>query len=444
MASIYDKAGRSKLWMRVRDERGEWTDKPTPYSACHRGDARKGCTDCAATLKNARRFADRAQENIDRRVAANLPPKHLTLRRYFAQWLPTRREADLDWRHDETRMRLHVLPSLGDMLLSDVRAKHVADLIHRLRSTPLKTTGKKPGQRTVHNVYGVLSALFRDAVIAGVVEQTPCVLDARQLGPVIDKDPEWRDGAVCARGEVERLISDERIAADQRVHYAIGFLAGLRHGEVAALRWRHYDVTVGPLGKLIVATSYSTEKRRAKGTKTNVVRYVPVHPTLAAILAEWRIGGWARMMGRSPTSDDLILPLPPAHQVRRSAGQRGDSHRDSDYSYKRWCRDLKALGLRHRRAHDARATFVTLALDDGADPNVVERLTHPPKSRSAFGLYNRGTQWAIACREVSKLKVARRSTAALAAALATAAPLTVDKLRASGGTRTPTRLSAAT
>jgi hypothetical protein len=28
-----------------------------------------------------------------------------------------------------------------------------------------------------------------------------------------------------------------------------------------------------------------------------------VHPVLAATLAEWKLGGWAEMMGRAPTSD---------------------------------------------------------------------------------------------------------------------------------------------
>jgi hypothetical protein len=41
-----------------------------------------------------------------------------------------------------------------------------------------------------------------------------------------------------------------------------------------------------PLGKLLVALAYNTRKHRAKGTKTEVVKHVPVHPTLAAMLAE--------------------------------------------------------------------------------------------------------------------------------------------------------------
>jgi len=76
-------------------------------------------------------------------------------------------------------------------------------------------------------------------------------------------------------------------------------------------RWRHYDAAMEPLGKLTVAKAYNTRKHNEKGTKTNAVRHVPVHPTLAAMLAEWKLAGWAAMMGRAPEPDDLLVPLPP-------------------------------------------------------------------------------------------------------------------------------------
>jgi hypothetical protein len=77
--------------------------------------------------------------------------------------------------------------------------------------------------------------------------------------------------------------------------------------------------------------------------------------------------------------------------------------------------DLPALGWRHRRHYDMRATFITLAIDDGADPDVFEtRVTHTRKSRSAFDGYNRGLQWERTCAELSKLRITRggRSSAA--------------------------------
>jgi hypothetical protein len=71
----------------------------------------------------------------------------------------------------------------------------------------------------------------------------------------------------------------------------------VRPGEAAALRWRHYDPAIKPLGKLLVARSYNTRKNREKSTKTDAVKHVPVHPVLAAMLAEWKLDGWAEMVG---------------------------------------------------------------------------------------------------------------------------------------------------
>jgi integrase len=241
-----------------------------------------------------------------------------------------------------------------------------------------------------------------------MIEQSPCVLDERQLGPVTDKDPEWRDAAVFTHEEVETIISDGQIPPDRQMVYALELLAGVRPGEGAALRWRHYDPAVRPLGKLLVARSYNTKRNREKSTKTDAVKHVPVHPVLAAMLAEWKLGGWAEMIGRAPTPDDLIVPLPPDAAERRRS-REGEPFRGHDYSGKRWRdEDLPALGWRHRRHYDMRATFITLAIEDGADPDVLEtRVTHTRKARNAFDGYNRGLHWERTCTEISKLRIAR-------------------------------------
>jgi hypothetical protein len=192
--------------------------------------------------------------------------------------------------------------------------------------------------------------------------------------------------------------------------YAFGVLAGIRPGEAAALRFRHWDPSVEPLGKLVVTASYNTRKNRIKGTKTDVVRHVPVHPTLAAMLAEWRLSGWGEMMGRDPKPDDLIVPLPPvAAAARRS--RKGEAFRSTDYSYKRWAEeDLPMLGWRYREPYATKSTFITLACKDGANPDVIEaRVTHTKKTRSAFDGYRRDSQWPETCSEVAKLRVARRA-----------------------------------
>ena len=241
------------------------------------------------------------------------------MRVFAADWIAKRRERDLDWKNDESRLKHHVLPERGGLPLAEVRARHVVDLFHKLRTDRERNLA----QRTIYNIYTVVAALFRDAKLADLIEQTPCILDERQLGPLVDKNPEWRDHAVFARDEVETIIADARIPADRRMVYALELLAGVRPGEPAALRWRHYDPTVTPLGKILVAKSYNTRGNVEKTTKTDAVKHIPVHPVLAAMLAEWRLAGWAEMMGRAPGPDDLIVPLlPDAAERRRVARSR--------------------------------------------------------------------------------------------------------------------------
>lgn len=382
----------SMLWIRFRDADGRWRNASTGYNVGDEELAR-------STLDEV---LDRVRKANAGDVVSTAP---ITVRAFAKTWIDERAKLDLDWKNDRGRLNHHVLPVIGDMPIAEVRTRHVLDLFRKIRTS----TERPVAQRTIYNIYSVVSALFRDAKLADLIVQTPCVLDERQLGPLVDKDPEWRAGAVFAREEVQSLIADPRIPPDRQLVYALEFLAGVRHGEAAGLRWRHYDPTLEPLGKLLVARSYNTRKNREKGTKTDAVRHVPVHPVLAAMLAEWKLHGWAEMIGRAPMPDDLIAPLPPDVADRRRS-RTGEAFRGHDWSGKRWREDdLPALGLRHRRGHDARATFITLALEDGADPHVLEaRVTHTKKSRSAFDGYNRGRQWAIVCAEVAKLRIVRK------------------------------------
>jgi integrase len=155
--------------------------------------------------------------------------------------------------------------------------------------------------------------MFYTAEAEELIESSPCKLTRDILPPSEDADPEWRQGAVFSKAEVERLIGDERIPLDRHVFYAIESLAGLRHGEACGLRWRHYDPEVKPLGRLTIATSYDTGR-----TKTRKVRMAPVHPVLAALLAEWRLSGWSALFGCSPQPDDLIVPLEPDGKKKRA------------------------------------------------------------------------------------------------------------------------------
>lgn len=82
-----------------------------------------------------------------------------------------------------------------------------------------------------------------------------------------------------------------------------------------------------------------------------------MHSALARVLAAWREGGFVRLVGRAPLPEDLLVPPPPTSS---------DVHRRVRQAQKDLQMDLDTLGLRERRAHDCRRTFVSLCRDDVA------------------------------------------------------------------------------
>jgi hypothetical protein len=158
-----------------------------------------------------------------------------------------------------------------------------------------------------------------------------------------------------------------------------------------AQRWRHYDPTQEPLGRLSVIASWNSRKDEETSTKTERPRAVPVHPTLAKLLADWKLSGRRQLFGRAPKADDLILP------------NRDGEHRNPRRSIVRFHYDLEKLGLRKRRQHDCRRTFISLAQADGARKDILRWVTHGPTG-DIMDIYTT-LPWDALCAEVSKLRV---------------------------------------
>ena len=76
--------------------------------------------------------------------------------------------------------------------------------------------------------------------------------------------------------------------------------------------------------------------------------------------------------------------------------------------------DLPMLGWRDRSYSDMRSTFITLAIEDGADPAILrDRVTHTKPKRSACDGYDRGPRWIRTGAESATLQVLRRPLATI-------------------------------
>jgi integrase len=165
----------------------------------------------------------------------------------------------------------------------------------------------------------------------------------------------------------------------------------MRIGEASALRWDDYNRRRAPLGELTVASSFNSKALIEKGVKTEMPRSVPVHPELARILAQWRETGWPDMLARKAAGADLIMP------------SRTGSHRRASRVLRRFKADCECLGLRPRRIHDGRRTFISIARDAGAHKDLLKWVTHGPQG-DIVDTYTTPS-WESLCQTVEKVPI---------------------------------------
>lgn len=332
------------------------------------------------------------------RGAAPAPESELTVREYLERWIAHRHADGVHGAADEARfLERFAIPALGAMELRAVERRHIKELVATIKFAKNLRTGAPLSPRSVLHAYRALATAFADATLDGLIPASPCTLRTRrgELPKKLDRDVDWRSSAVYTREEAERLISDDRIDLDRRVLYALLLLSGGRSNEVAALRWRDYDQSAVPLHRITIAAQTASATTRRE-TKTSRVKLVPVHPVLAAILAEWRMSGFELLFGRAPRPDDPIVP------------SRRGVERFRVKTYDTLVADLERIGVRRPPAarHAMRATFLTLAEASGCNMAIVMRITHAAPSTVVGGYIRTG--WTELAAEVAKIRVERR------------------------------------
>lgn len=390
--TVYEKPeGSGRWWYSFLLRSGKRWTKPIPA----RPDGK------AVTEADARAYKDEVLRRYasgawDPEAPAPAPPAPMpTVAAYAKAWAETLTHISADF--EKRIVRTHIEgTALGAMQLDTVEPQHVAAWVLELRAKPSQKGNGTLAPLTVRGIVHVLRKMFLAARFEKKLEGDPCLLPAGVLPPARDKVVGARRGWRYTRAEVETLISDVTIPLDRRVLYALFFLTGMRCGEAIVLRWSDFDPTRAPLGCITVQRGFNTARKVEKGTKTGAVREVPVHPTLAAMLAEWKLSGWAGLYGRRPEPDDLVVPT------------RGMKRRNGRNAYGQLQDDCTARGIRPRRLHGTRATFISLGIDDGARADILAKITHTKLERNSFDVY-RNEAWETLCAEVAKIRIVRRA-----------------------------------
>lgn len=174
-----------------------------------------------------------AAERTDRSRGAWVDPRlsSMTFEAWSTDWLgsnPAKRSTA--WARDESVIRLHLVPPLGDRPLGSITPRDVQALV--------SAWAKVRAPRSVRREYGTLRAILAAAVNADLLVRSPC----RGI-----KLPAVKPTTVVAVGpdELDRLAT--ALGPDYSAMAYLGVVLGLRWGEVAGLRVRRLDLLDGRL-----------------------------------------------------------------------------------------------------------------------------------------------------------------------------------------------------
>lgn len=148
----------------------------------------------------------------------------------FIKWAKTSKK---DWDHDETRLKLHINPVIGDMRLKDVEPAHIEKL-----KANCQEKGLAAG--TVRHCMQTTRAVFNHASRLGSHKgENPT---KKVKFPRLDNDRkrfftyDQADKLLAALWKNDRDLHDIAL---------LGFYAGLRFSEIARLRWVDVDLDHG-------------------------------------------------------------------------------------------------------------------------------------------------------------------------------------------------------
>jgi integrase len=233
----------------------------------------------------------------------------------------------------EAALRDHIVPRIGRTRLGDVQHRDIQRI-----ADDLLADGRDPS--TVRNALMPLRVILRRAVEDGDVAVNPCT---HLRLPAV----RGRRERIASPQEAERLLA--ALPEHDRPIWATALYAGLRRGEIMALRWADVDLAKGVIR---VERAYDEKEHVEIEPKSRAGRRtVPIVGALRDILIEHKArqgSDRGRVFGSSQET-----PFQPSNLWRRA--QRA------------WTRaGLEPIGL-----HEARHTFASVLIAAGVNAKAI-------------------------------------------------------------------------
>lgn len=321
---------------------------------------------------------DQAEAELRRIVGAlkdgtYVAPQKLTVAEWAEQWLKAQTDLAARTRQSyETLLRLHLIPTLGNRPLQQLRASELTARYAAMRDAGFSKV-------TVLHLHRVASKCFKDACDQEILAINPADKAKR---PKTDDEIDLTELPKPER--VQQFLAELMQPADTgkrrwrmtasnrqfvRDLTALALDTGLRRSELLALRWGDVDFSTG-----VITVARSVEDvgdLTTKSTKSGKVRKVAVPPEvideLRAMLARQK-ATWLEL-GVRPSSEAAALLLP-------ASVDQPEALLKPAAASKRFHEAAKACGLPDLSLHDLRHLHCSALLSVLPLPDVSKRLGH--------------------------------------------------------------------
>ncbi len=312
------------------------------------------------TLAEARAWRSETQTGVQRGTLR--PPAHTTVREAAEDLVAGMKSGRVRTRSGdvykpsairsyEAALRDHIVPRIGRTRLGEVQHRDVQRI-----ADDLLAEGRDPS--TIRNALMPLRVIFRRAVEDGDCAVNPCT---HLRLPAV----RGRRERIASPDEAQRLLA--ALPERDRPIWATALYAGLRRGELMALRWEDVDLAASVMR---VERAYDDKSRVEIEPKSRAGRRtVPIVGALRDVLAEHKAGqrrDWGIVF-----SSDGETPFQPSSVWRRART-----------AWKR--KGFQPIGL-----HEARHTFASVLIAAGVNAKAITAYMGHASIQTTYDLYGK-------------------------------------------------------
>lgn len=205
-------------------------------------------------------WARNTENDLARGVWRDPRAGKVTLHAWYERWWKARVVEEETRRGDISILNTHILPHWRDWPLASIGRMDVQAWVREMERNEV-------GRSAIRKAYNLLVKMLGDAVIEGLIAETPC--KKIDLPEVPQKAPAW-----FTRAQVDAI--QEQLPRSHAVMVELMVFTGMRWGEAAGLQGHRIDWMRRKLHVVDVMTKYGL-KEHPKSSKSRRELPVPVH-----------------------------------------------------------------------------------------------------------------------------------------------------------------------